>query len=383
VQVVLAVGIYLLFADVLPMDLQRGFYTISLLIKDILVWTMPLTVCAFVASTVHSFGKRAMFFVIILVLFETISNFSSVWYAFFVVKIASSSILSFDAVSSGGDFSALWRLPFVKSYWWSPDKGVMVGVILGLVAVFKGGRGMSSFINTCSDAAKWMLTKVFVRLAPIFILGFVVQMHQKQLIQHLIANYAVLIGWLVMFLLSYIIFLFAIGAGLRLEATVRHIKHLLPAGFVALTTGCSMSTMPWTIACTEKNLHDPALAKAIIPATTNIQQIGDCIVNSFLCFVIYQNFYGSSPDATMWLVFSVMFVISRFATAAVMGGAIFIMLPIYESYLNFTPEMIAIILAFNVVLDPLVTSSNVLANGALCRVFEMVWSAAGGAPKIR
>ena len=66
-----------------------------------------------------------------------------------------------------------------------------------------------------------------------------------------------------------------------------------------------------------------------------------------------------------------MFVGARFATAAVMGGAIFIMLP-YETYLNFTPEMIAIILAFNLVLDPIVTSSNVLANGALCRIFEMV-----------
>ena len=36
--------------------------------------------------------------------------------------------------------------------------------------------------------------------------------------------------------------------------------------------------------------------------------------------------------------------------------------------------MIAIILALNVVLDPIVTSCNVVANGALCRVFEVVWS---------
>ena len=52
------------------------------------------------------------------------------------------------------------------------------------------------------------------------------------------------------------------------------------------------------------------------------------------------------------------------------------MLPIYESYLGFTPEMIAIILAVNVILDPLVTCTNVVANGALCRVFERVWNAA-------
>ena len=49
------------------------------------------------------------------------------------------------------------------------------------------------------------------------------------------------------------------------------------------------------------------------------------------------------------------------------------MLPIYETYLGFNPEMIAIILAFNVVLDPIITGSNVVANGSLCRVFEKVW----------
>jgi Na+/H+-dicarboxylate symporter len=65
--------------------------------------------------------------------------------------------------------------------------------------------------------------------------------------------------------------------------------------------------------------------------------------------------------------------LARFATAAVMGGAIFIMLPIYEYYLSFTPEMIAIILTFNLILDPLITCSNVVANGALCTIFEQVW----------
>ena len=76
----------------------------------------------------------------------------------------------------------------------------------------------------------------------------------------------------------------------------------------------------------------------------------------------------------VWFRFSIAFVIARYYTAAVLGGAIFIMLPIYESYLSFNTEMLAIILAFNVVLDPIATSMNVLCNGALCRLFELVWT---------
>jgi Na+/H+-dicarboxylate symporter len=74
-----------------------------------------------------------------------------------------------------------------------------------------------------------------------------------------------------------------------------------------------------------------------------------------------------------WVQFSLVFTLARFATAGFQGGAIFIMLPIYETYLNFNGEMIALILAMNAILDPLVTSSNVLANGALCRTYERVW----------
>jgi Na+/H+-dicarboxylate symporter len=74
----------------------------------------------------------------------------------------------------------------------------------------------------------------------------------------------------------------------------------------------------------------------------------------------------------MWVQFSLVFVLARFATAAVIGGAIFMMLPIYEKYLCFNAEMIAILLAFNVILDPIITCSNVLANGALCQMFEKV-----------
>jgi Na+/H+-dicarboxylate symporter len=111
----------------------------------------------------------------------------------------------------------------------------------------------------------------------------------------------------------------------------------------------------------------------VIPATTNIQQIGDCIINALLCLVIIKSFGQQLPNWDTWLQFSMVFTVARFATAAVIGGAIFIILPIYSTYLGFTGEMIAIILAFNIILDPIITASNVMANAALCNILENVW----------
>ena len=64
------------------------------------------------------------------------------------------------------------------------------------------------------------------------------------------------------------------------------------------------------------------------------------------------------------------FVAARYATTAVEGGAIFIMLGVYREYLGFDPQQISLILALNVILAPFVTSSNVFGNGALDIILE-------------
>jgi hypothetical protein len=369
VQVVAVVALYLSLAPILSMPVHQGLYTISLFIKDLLIWLLPLTVGFFIAHAIFSFEKRAPLFIISLFLFEAISNTASVWYAYGCGHLAAQQLSSIEQHPFNDAFQALWRLPWMPPKWWSADKGTFAGIFFGIIAAF-GWSPLKTFIEKGKQKAEQVLTRFFSRLIPIFILGFVARMYQTHILTQMCADYADLLVWLVVILAVYITFLFFLGSG---RAMFTSMKNLLPAGGVAFSSGCSLSTLPWTIAGTAKNLQNPPLAQAIIPATTNIQQIGDCIANTFLCFLIYRHFYGVSPDLTMWLSFSLIFILARFATAAVLGGAIFIMLPIYESYLHFNPEMIAMILAFNVILDPLITCTNVVANGALCRVFEKAW----------
>ena len=373
IQTFLTLLVFILLAPHLPYVVHQGLYSISLTIKDLLLWLMPLTACLFIASTVYSFERRAPIFILVLVLFETVSNFSSVWYAFSGAHFASEYVPAVNVTAFKMDFESLWRLPVTKPSWWSAEKGSFIGLAIGCFAAFSQQPVLTSFINHGKNIIEWLLTRVFSRLIPFFIVGFAAQMYQTKLLNHVFKHYAVLTLWLLGFLLFYLFFLFVVGAGFSWKRIIANIKNLLPAGGIAITSGCSLSTMPWTIDGAARNLQHPPLAKAIIPATTNIQQIGDCITNAFLVFLIYRHFNGYNPDLSTWAIFSVVFVLARFATAAVIGGAIFIMIPIYETYLNFNPAMIGIILALNVFLDPIVTSSNVMANGALCRVFERVW----------
>ncbi len=373
IQTLLVLLIYISLANYLPLIANQLFYTISLSIKDLLIWIMPLTVGFFIASAVTSFERRAPLFILVLILFETFSNLSCVWYAYATANIAANYLPSCENVAFKSDFSALWHLPFSPPSWWSAAKGSIVGLLLGCVAAFNQKTLLKRAIDKGKETIEWLLTKIFSRLIPFFILGFAAQMHQTKILNHAIGHYSLLILWLIPCLFAYIIFLFALGAGPSVQRILLNIKNLLPAWGVAVMSSCSLSTMPWTIKGTAKNLRSPFFATAVIPATTNIQQVGDCISQAFLCFLVYRYFYGQNPDIATWATFSIVFVLARFATAAVLGGAIFIMLPIYESYLNFNAEMIAVMLTLNVILDSLITSSNVIANGALCRIFEKVW----------
>ena len=373
-QILLVLLAYFSFVDQIPLVWQRGFFTISTLIKDCLMWMIPLAVCFFIAATVRSFERRAPVLILCLLAFEIASNLLSVSYGALCASLSQAFVTLSPVQTEGASLEALWRIGLKIPSFWAADKGAILGVILGLVAAFLPTPRLNAFLVKGAGLFTMILTKGFARLIPLFVLGFVTQMHHKGLVGQLI-TFAPLLVALVLFIVLYISTLFLISAG-AFDRWWGHARNLLPAGAIALTSGCSLSTMPWTISGAAKNMDDPDLAKAVIPATTNFQQIGDAIANAFFCFLIYTHFVGHMPSISVWVVFTIAFVVGRFAATAMLGGAIFVMLPIYQQYLGFNEEMIALILALNVLFDPIITSSNVMANGALCRVFERVWRGA-------
>jgi Na+/H+-dicarboxylate symporter len=373
IQTIFVLTLYTIFAPSLDIRTHQSLYTMSIFIKDMLMWLMPVTIGVFIASTIDSFERKAPLFILVLILFEVCSNFFSVCYAYSVGILVSDQLPVFEIASTQDNLSALWRIPLTKPAWWGADKGGMVGLVIGCMSALFGSSQLKNFLGKARNVMEIILTKGFARLIPIFVLGFVAQIYTTGLLNHMILHYSVLVLYLLIAIIIYIISIFAIGNLFNLSGIIRDMKNLMPAGILAFTSGCSLSTMPWTIQGTEKNLQDPALAKALIPATTNIQQVGDCITQAFLCFLIYKNFFGHNPDLSTWSAFTIVFVAVRFTTVAMIGGAIFIMLPVYQQYLNFNDEMIAIILAFNVILDPIITSSNVVANGGLAKIFERIW----------
>ena len=91
---------------------------------------LPLTVGFFIAHAISSFEKRAPFFILVLFLFEALSNSASVWYSYGCAHFAASHLPAIEAHSIEDAFSLLWRFPWLKPAWWSADKGTFAGIIL-------------------------------------------------------------------------------------------------------------------------------------------------------------------------------------------------------------------------------------------------------------
>lgn len=374
VQSIMLIILYLIYANHLNMAQNQFLLTISLIIKDCLLLIIPLVVCVFIANTITAFRKQAVLFVLTIVIFEWCSNFLSVWYTYICAQFLTGSSFDFASQPTLVQLEPLWRIPVFMPEWWTASKGCFAGLILGCICALFNLPKASKWISRLKVDLEWCLRNIFSRLIPLFILGFLASAYHNHLLTEIIRDAGIMLLFLVSILLVYIAALFILGNLSKPTKALTNIKNLLPAGSIALMSGCSLSTMPFTIEGTAKNLKNPKLASAIIPATTNIQQIGDCIASTFVAYFILVYFTGTPPTSLLWLQFSLVYVLARFATAAVLGGAIFIMIPIYEAYLGFTPEMIALVLAFNVILDPLITSSNVMANGALCKIFENFWN---------
>jgi len=373
-QTISVLVLFSLSAHLISIRVLRILFTNSLLIKDILLWILPIIICFYIAASLAKFENKAPLFVLLLVIFEACSNFTSVWYSYFMGW----EICNFVSNVNNVDQNIVGLTPYFKLSefrpdWWSASKGTIIGLCFGIICSRSKFHNFRNRIYKIKSIVEYILTKIFARLIPLFVLGFVANIYVMNILENIFLKFIVIIFWVLIAVFLYLFTLFTIASKFNIYKTIKSIANLFQAGLVALTSGCSISTMPLTISGTSKNLKNPEFAQMVIPATTNIQQIGDCIVNALLSLVILKSFGHDFPDFFTWLQFSVIFTLARFATAAVLGGAIFIMLPIYESYLGFSGEMIAVILAFNVLLDPIVTASNVMGNAALCKILENVW----------
>ena len=166
--------------------------------------------------------------------------------------------------------------------------------------------------------------------------------------------------------------LFFIASKCNLKESIKLLYMSLPACLVGVTSMSSMVSLPLVLQVLRSRMNNPNLSNIVIPMTINIQQVGDCFFNIFICSTLFYALNGTFFSLKEFLIFLPIYAFSRFGGLGIVGGVIFFMLPLYEEYFKFNMETLSLILALNIIFDPIITAVNILTNISLCILFEKV-----------
>ncbi|MBS0652622.1 MAG: cation:dicarboxylase symporter family transporter [Verrucomicrobia bacterium] len=355
------------FSPMMPLAAQSGLYAISLSLKAVIVFVLPLIIFALLFKTAVQLAKKATRTIFLILAGVCCSNFLSTWISYSVGKVAYRFDLSMALPSEHNALFPAWSFSLPK--WIGNDHAMFAGLILGVLLALFAPQVANKF-STLMEKIVGRILKGILWAIPLFILGFVVKLSHEGILVQLIRDYAWILGVVAGAVFSYIALLYFAANGFRIRGSVSCMKNLLPAALAGFGSMSSAAAMPLTILGAEKNARNPDLARSVIPATVNIHLIGDCFAIPIFAFAVLKNFGVAEPTLFVYLQFALYFVLAKFSVAAVPGGGILVMLPILESGLGFDPGMLSLITALYILFDPVITCANVLGNGAFALVMD-------------
>ncbi|MBS0653250.1 MAG: dicarboxylate/amino acid:cation symporter [Verrucomicrobia bacterium] len=366
IGIILFAGI---FSPMMPTACKSSLYAVSLSLKDVIVFVLPLIIFGLLFKTAVQLARKATGTILLIFGGVCCSNFLSTWISYSVGKVAYQMDLSMALPSKDNVLVPTWVFPLPK--WIGNEHAMLGGLILGaLFALFapQAAKSVSLFLEKMVGR---ILKGILVAI-PFFILGFVLKLsHEGTLIQ-LLRDYACILGVVAGTIFTYIGLLYFAANKFNVRESVKSIGNLLPAALAGLGSMSSAAAMPLTILGAEKNARDPDVARSIIPATVNIHMIGDSLAIPIFAFAVLKNFGIAEPSMLAYLQFSLFFVVAKFSAAAVPGGGILVMLPILERNMGFDPGMLSLITALHILFDPVITCANVLGNGAFALIMDRV-----------
>ena len=376
IKLVLSIVLIILVGDWVPEGIQRAFFTISVLMKETLVFFMPLIVFAFIFSCLSAFQKKAPLLIVLILSFVILSNFLFVQFSFFAGDLVLPH-LGYHAANAVQKVASDWpplepyfSIPYLRLI--STDMALLLGTLAGLYGAFWGNAKLAAFGVSLKNGVQGALTKIFIPLVPLYVIGFLFKIHHDESLVDMFAGYGPMIGFIVaMQFIAILLFYFGANFG-NFSDIKTSLRNVLPSGFVALSTMSSAATLPLTLEAAEENTKNKALAQVVIPATANIHHVGDSIGVPILIAVAYA-MNGLDPMSySTYLLFTMYYMVAKFGVPSVPGGELVVLFPVLEMHFGLSDSMGGLLTTLYLLIDPFITVTNVLCNGALAIFMDKV-----------
>lgn len=362
------------FGNNLPLVLVRSIFTVSILFKTILMALLPFLIFSYVVTGVVALRKNGPLVLAVLLGLVSVSNFlvGMISYATAVSilpwlmsqKVAMVTAQSIWTIEPYFQFS----IPTLFKSEQALLAALIVGIVLALRPVFPAER----FFHRLKRIIELFVRYGLMPFLPLYVLGFLLKIQREGFLDQVFGNYSK--TFLLIFVLQWILLVvwYLLSQNGSVQQAKEKIMIALPSYLTAMSTMSSTATIPVTLVCAEKNRVHRGLAHVSIPILANIHLLGDAVSVPLLSLVTSMLFLGQIPSFAGYCWFLGYFVVSMLAVAGVPGGGIMVMIPILQSLLGFTPDMISLITALYLMQDSIGTAANVMGDGALVMMIERV-----------
>lgn len=351
----------------ISINIAQALFGISLTIKSLIIFLLPFIVFMLLFKAVSHLSNDASKIILFIFTGVILSNFVATSFSQIIGRWIYNQDISINMPEQSKELAATLYFEFPSLI--ENKYAMFMGIIAGFLST-KLSKDYTERLNKIFSYIVSILMKLIIVLIPVFIIGFILKLQKDGIIIQIIKNYMLIFLTIALAQYSYIILGYLIISKFKFSRAIIYIKNMLAAAISGFSTMSSAASMPLIIVGTEKNSSNKDLVHTVIPATINIHLIGDCIAIPCFAFAILKSYGGVLPDFSVYLLFTIYFVLAKFSVAAVPGGGILVMLPILEQYLGFSPEMLSLITALYILFDPVITSANVLGNGLFAKVVD-------------
>lgn len=363
------ISIIIVFGDYIPINIAEILFGLSLTIKSIIIFLLPVIIFCLLFKASVNLAKDASKIIMIIFTGVIFSNFLTTSISHFIGSVIYEIDLSLIMPSKNNSMqgNSLFIMPSLIANHYAMFSGIILGIVTTKINVNFAMSASLIFEKIVNS-----LLKFVTMLIPFFITGFIIKMQFDGIISQILKDYTLIFAIIAAVQLSYIFFLYFIFEQFNINNALISIKNMIPAALSGFSTMSSAATMPLTIIGASRNAQNKSLVQTVIPATVNIHLIGDCIAIPCFAFAILKNYNLDTPDIYAYFIFTIYFVLAKFSVAAIPGGGIIVMLPILEQYLGFNTEMLSLITALYILFDPIITCFNVLGNGAFAKIIDKI-----------
>ncbi|MGL5626161.1 MAG: cation:dicarboxylate symporter family transporter [Candidatus Rhabdochlamydia sp.] len=359
--ILLAIILLILLIDpFMPLYLKQFLYSLSLSVKSLIIFMLPLIIFMLLFKTISQLSRTATKMIFLILVALCCSNFLSTMISYQIGSIIYQLDLCITMPPDQINLMPIWSFALPKLI--ANDHAMFSGIFFGILfSLFK--PALSLKISLYFEKAIQKMLNMLTFIIPIFISGFIIKLIHDQLIHTIIYDYSLIFILVAISQFIYIACIYLVSNRFNFPPFLQALKNMLPAAITGFSSMSSAAAMPLTIIGSEKNTQNPSLTRLATPLTVNTHLIGDCFAIPIFAFAIMKNFGIPEPTFFAYLLFALYFVMAKFSVAAIPGGGIIVMLPILESQLGFTAEMSSLITALYILFDPVITCTNILGNG--------------------